>query len=103
MTRNKKLYSFDWQVFSEQMKIARQGRGLSQTQLGDAIGKSKATISKYEHMKAFPPVWDFLAICYYFDWQPLKFLLVYDGFQKTVEMFDASISSRNLPKGANGD
>lgn len=36
-------------VFAERLRIARKERGLSQQALGEKIGVSKATISKYEN------------------------------------------------------
>lgn len=67
---------------------ARRGRGLSQESLGKVIGKTRATISRYESLKCFPEVVDFLAICYYFDKQPMTYLIVGDDVQKTATMFD---------------
>lgn len=81
-------YRFDYERWSSDMYNARRGRGVTQQTLGQVIGKTKATISRYESLKTFPEVVDFLAICFYFDWNPMEYLLVGDDVKKTAYMFD---------------
>lgn len=41
-------------IFAERLKQVRKERGLSQQALGEMIGVSKATISKYENQVKAP-------------------------------------------------
>lgn len=92
-------YTFDYPRWAKEMKAARQGRGLSQSSLGGVIGKTKATISRYESLKCFPEIVDFLALCYYFDKNPMTYLLIGDKVQKTANMFDQLLQQEQLARG----
>ena len=46
----------DLQIFSHQLKEIRNEKGLSQQQVGDLIGTSKASISNYENQKQYPTI-----------------------------------------------
>ena len=41
--------------FGAMLKKLRRDRGLSQVQLGELVGLSKAAISKYENAQSYPP------------------------------------------------
>jgi transcriptional regulator with XRE-family HTH domain len=41
-------YKVDWQDYGDRVLIARRHKGLSQTELGKAIGVSRVTISSIE-------------------------------------------------------
>lgn len=114
MAKNHIEYQFDFHFFADGIKTARRGRGLSQAALGDAIGKSKSTISRYEKMSRLPPLWDFLAICFFLNFDPMTFLLITEAAKETARIFDARVAfaeprhefiqdAVNRPKGANGD
>lgn len=83
-----KDYSFNYQLWRTSLRQARQGRGLSQTSLGDVISKTKSTISRYESGVVMPEIVDFLALCFFFDWNPLTFLTQTEAMNKTAYMFD---------------
>lgn len=40
--------------FGENLKKLRKGRGMTQQELGDRVGVSKAVISKYENATGYP-------------------------------------------------
>ena len=48
--------------FGETLRLAREGRGLTQIELRDASGVSQGQISKYERDQASPDVSDLLAL-----------------------------------------
>lgn len=81
-------YRFDYTLFKKSIREAREGRGLTQTQIGEIIGKTRATISRYESATVMPEIVDFLALCYYFDFNPLDFLKITLDAKKTAYMFD---------------
>lgn len=56
------------------MADCRKGRGLSQAALGKMLGKSKATVSRWETFRVCPTLDDFLMVCWEFNLDPLDYL-----------------------------
>lgn len=57
------MYDLDINKFVENMKFYRKSRKLTLEQLGNKIGKAKATVSKYEKGEIIPDILTVLEIC----------------------------------------
>jgi len=91
--RYKNYDCMNWGLFSEWIKAARKGRGLSQKSVGQAMNKTTATISRWEAGKVYPTLSDFLLICWFYDLQPMLFFIKSETLEKTATMFDGGQSA----------
>ena len=57
------MYDLKSNNFSENIKFYRKSKNITLSQLGDMIGKTKATVSKYEKGEIIPDIVTILEIC----------------------------------------
>lgn len=81
-------FFFTQQDFAANIRLARQGRGLSQKQVASILGVSVPTISIWENAKGLPTIDHMLALCWLFEFNPIVFLVVRtEKAVKTQRMF----------------
>lgn len=78
---------FDAVRFAKDIHLARWARGMTTRTIGKVIGKSHVQVSRWENGKANPTVTDFLCLCYFFDLDPVNYLITENEIPKTEEMF----------------
>lgn len=55
------------ELFGIKLRNLRQGKGLTQEQLGDRLNLVKASVSGYEQDKTYPSVDVLIKLCQFFD------------------------------------
>lgn len=68
--------SIDYVQFAKDFHNERWGRGLSQAQIAKELDISKSTVSRWENANTVISAQKLLAVCYYFDLNPYKYLVV---------------------------
>lgn len=94
---------FDLTHFAENIRAARKGRGMSQKSVAKAMGKSIALVSRWETGASIPSIWNFLYLCWLFDFDPYSFLMVFSEGQKTHMMFDEFAAASTKPLAATAE
>lgn len=57
------MYDLNNNIFASNIKFYRKSRNITMKQLGESIGKTKATVSKYENGEIIPDIITILEIC----------------------------------------
>lgn len=76
--------------FGENLKELRTSHGLTQKELGDKVGLSKAVVSKYENALGYPTFDVLIRIASFFN-VTTDYLLGVDG-RKTIDVSDLTAS-----------
>lgn len=69
--------SIDYVQFAKDFHAERWGRGLTQEAIGKQLGISKSTVSRWENANTIISAAKLLAVCFYLDLNPYKYLIVH--------------------------